>query len=491
LSRDELSLLVDGCLLPAFNGVEAPDWLRGDLADGLGGVTLFARNVESRDQLARLTAQIHSANAGAVIAIDEEGGDVTRLEALKGSSYPGNLALGAVDDADVTRRVAASIGADLVDVGVNLNMGPVADVNSNPGNPVIGVRSFGADAALVSRHTAAYVVGLQTARVIACTKHFPGHGDTADDSHHGLPTVSADPAALALALEPFRAAIAAGTQAIMTAHIVVPMYGDAPATVNPRILTGLLRNELGFDGVIVTDALDMGAIRRTIGDVEGAVLAFAAGADALCLSGREERDVLDAIRKGVAAAVREGRLNADRLAEAVGRVRRAVSWSGGAGASRVEHDDAVGIDAARRAIRCTGSTGIAGDPLVVQLEPVANMAAGPVPWGVTEPLRALGVEPVLIQVHEAGSHADLRLEPHSHRPVVLVVRDAHRHAWQRDVVSRVLAARPDAVVVEMGLPGEPVVKAAGCVVTHGAGRANSLAAAEILLGHDRHAAVLT
>lgn len=477
---DELTRLIDGCLLPAFDGLEAPAWLLDRLADGLGGVTLFARNVESAQQVRRLTAALRAAAPDVLIAIDEEGGDVTRLEVATGSSYPGNLALGVVDDVALTRRVAASIGADLRATGINLNFGPVADVNSNPDNPVIGVRSFGTDAALVARHTVAYVEGLQSAGVAACAKHFPGHGDTATDSHLGLTTAADSPVAVDLALEPFRAAIAAGVRAIMTAHIVLPAYGDEPATINRRLLTGLLRRELGYDGVVVADALDMGAIRRGVGDVEGAVLAFAAGADALCLSSREELDVLDAIRAGVAAAVASGRLSADRLAEAAGRVRALAAWT--AAPAEVARDNVIGREVARRAVRACGQVRLAhGDPVVVQLEPVPNMAAGVLPWGVAEPLRALGTDAVLVQVSEESADAD-PLAGHGGRPVVLVVRDAQRHEWQRAVLQRVCTARPDTVVVEMGLPGMPAPDAAGYLVTQGAGRVNAVAAAELLLG---------
>jgi beta-N-acetylhexosaminidase len=475
----DLTALVDGCLLPAFDGVTAPDWLIGRLAAGLGGVTLFARNIESTDQVERLTAQLRAANPDVLICVDEEGGDVTRLDVATGSAYPGNFALGAVDDPELTRRVAASIGADLRDVGINVNLGPVADVNSNPDNPVIGVRSFGADPTLVARHSAAYVEGLQSTGVAACTKHFPGHGDTAVDSHHGLPTVSDSPAALAAALEPFRAAIEAGTRAIMTAHIVVPAYGDEPATINRRILDGLLRSELRFDGLVVTDALDMGAIRRGVGDVEGAVRAFAAGADALCLSGREERDVLDAIRAGVVEAVNSGRLSAERLAESADRVRATAAWGQPAGD---RYDRSIGLDAARKAIRTTGDVVLrAGDPVVVQLEPQPNMAAGVMPWGVTGPLRALGASPVLVTRSERDGDTD-PVQDATGRPVVLVMRDGGRHEWQRVVQKNVCAARPDAVVVEMGIPGPAVLDAAGYIVTHGAGLVNGVAAAELLLG---------
>src|SRR5439155_25710591 len=141
---------------------------------GLGGVILFARNVDTRAQLTALSSDLHSARPELLIAIDEEGGDVTRLEAREGSSYPGNLALGAADDPALTREVAASIGAEVAACGIDLNLAPVADVNSNAMNPVIGVRSFGSDAGAVARHTAAYMKGMQDAGVAACAKHFPG-----------------------------------------------------------------------------------------------------------------------------------------------------------------------------------------------------------------------------------------------------------------------------------------------------------------------------
>ena len=264
----DLERLASRCILPGFEGPTVPDWVRRRLADGLGGVVLYAWNVESREQLRALTAELRSEREDIVVAIDEEGGDVTRLEAASGSSYPGNAALGVVDDAELSESVAASLGAELADAGVNLDFAPVADVNTNPQNPVIGIRSFGSDAELVSRHVAAFVRGLQRAGVAACAKHFPGHGDTSVDSHLALPLVdSLDPRAL----DPFRAAIAAGVRSLMTAHIVVRSVGDEPATMSREVLHDLLRVELGFDGVVVTDALEMKAISETVGVEEGAV----------------------------------------------------------------------------------------------------------------------------------------------------------------------------------------------------------------------------
>ncbi|HSR23832.1 MAG TPA: glycoside hydrolase family 3 N-terminal domain-containing protein, partial [Candidatus Eisenbacteria bacterium] len=219
---DTLRRLAEGCVLPGFAGTRPPGWVLARLERGLGGAVLFARNVAAPGQVAALTAELHGARPDALVAIDEEGGDVTRLEAAAGSSYPGNLALGTVNDLELTRAVAASLGAELAAAGIDLDLAPVADVNSNPDNPVIGVRSFGADPELVAAHTAAFVEGLQSAGVAACVKHFPGHGDTAVDSHLDLPVVAGGEGALEVALRPFRAAIAAGTRAVMTAHLVVP-----------------------------------------------------------------------------------------------------------------------------------------------------------------------------------------------------------------------------------------------------------------------------
>lgn len=325
LTRDALAVLQ-----PGFAGTTAPDWLLRRIGEGLASVGLFGRNVTSAPQVAALTAQLRAERDDILVAIDEEGGDVTRLEVRTGSSFPGNLALGAVDDPELTRAVARELGRRLADCGVNLNWAPSADVNSNPDNPVIGVRSFGADTALVARHTAAYVEGLQAAGVAACTKHFPGHGDTAVDSHHAMPRIDVDLATLhARELVPFRAAIAAGSKSVMSAHILLPALDrERPATLSPQILTGLLRRELGYEGLIVTDGMEMRAIASTYGIERGSVLAVAAGADAICVGGglSDEGTVLR-LRDALVAAVRTGELPEERLADAAARVRALAGWT--------------------------------------------------------------------------------------------------------------------------------------------------------------------
>jgi beta-N-acetylhexosaminidase len=429
-------------LLPSFEGPTAPDWLRRLVAEGVGGVVLFGSNIRDREQLASLTAALRAERGDLLIALDEEGGDVTRLHASEGSPNPGNAALGVIDDVELTERVATAIGAELAEVGVNLDFAPVADVNVDPLNPVIGVRSFGADAELVSRHVAASVKGLQANGVAACAKHFPGHGATDRDSHLELPTIAGD---VADGLPPFRAAIAAGVQSIMTAHIRVPAFGDAPATVNPRALA-LLREELGYDGLVIGDACEMRAFADVVGVVDGAVRALESGVDALIVGRDLGADRVEEIREATGARVPE-----QRLAEAAARVRRVAAWAVAPRASEADHT--VGLDAARRALRVEGDVALDGPVEVVTLEPEANIAAG----------------------RSAHSLPDvLPTTPGGH--LVIVVRDAHRHAWMRERVE----AHPEAIVVETGVPGWRPSSVRAYVATYGGSRASLEAVAELL-----------
>ncbi|MCM9081750.1 glycoside hydrolase family 3 protein [Streptomyces spororaveus] len=482
VTRDALAVLQ-----PGFEGTTAPAWLLRRVGEGLTAVGLFGRNIASPEQLAALTAQLRTERDDVLVAIDEEGGDVTRLEVRGGSSFPGNLALGAVDDTGLTRNVARELGRRLTECGVNLNWAPSADVNSNPDNPVIGVRSFGADTHLAARHTAAYVQGLQAAGVAACTKHFPGHGDTSVDSHHALPRIDVDLDTLqARELVPFKAAIEAGTKAVMSAHILVPALDPTrPATLSPQILTGLLRSELGYEGLIVTDGMEMNAIAGTYGIERGSVLAIAAGADAICVGGglADEATVLR-LRDALVAAVREGALPEERLADAAARVRALAAWTRGArpdAQPEGSRASGIGLTAARRALLVTGSAKPLTAPYVATLAPVANIAVGDeTPWGVAAELAGLlpgtgaGVYP------EGSSTGDI-LAAAGDRTVVAVVRDAHRHPWMTEALDALVGARPDTVVVEMGLP-MAAPRGALHIATHGASRVCGRAAAEVIAG---------
>jgi beta-N-acetylhexosaminidase len=463
----ELERLAAGCLLAGFEGSTVPEWVRGWLDAGLGGVVLFAWNVENRHQVAELTTALRAERDGLVVAIDEEGGDVTRLEAERGSSYPGNWALGTVDDVGLTEDVAAAIGGDLAEVGVNVNLAPVADVNVRPENPIVGVRSFGSDADLVSRQVAAFVVGLQRAGVAACAKHFPGHGDTTTDSHLALPVVQRDEATMDAMLAPFHAAIEAGTQAVMTAHIQVAGLDEAPGTLSPAVIGGLLRSDLGFGGAVVTDALEMRAVSATVGAEEGAVLALLAGADALCLG----HDLgPESVHAAVVAAVSAGRLDEARVGEAASRVA-ALGRAGGA--SVVESGrSGVGLEAARRALVSQGDTTLTRPPLMVELLPEASIAAGAANHGLADALDSA----LLVRL---GDDPRRLSAEHPDRQLVVVVQDAHRHAGEREVAQILLEAAPDGILVEVGVPvWRP--EGANYVATNGLGRVNLEAAAELL-----------
>ncbi|GAA0470838.1 glycoside hydrolase family 3 N-terminal domain-containing protein [Streptomyces sp. NPDC046215] len=490
LTRDALTVLQ-----PGFTGTTAPAWLLRRLGEGLASVGLFGRNITSPEQLAALTAQLRAEREDVLVAIDEEGGDVTRLEVRTGSSFPGNLALGTVDDTALTRSVARELGRRLAACGVNLNWAPSADVNSDPDNPVIGVRSFGADPDLVARHTAAYIAGLQSAGVAACTKHFPGHGDTAVDSHHDMPRVDADLTTLyARELVPFRAAVAAGTRSVMSAHILLPALDtDLPATLSPAALHGLLRapvtaGGLGFDGLIVTDGMEMQAIAGTYGIERGSVMAVAAGADAICVGGGlADEDTVLRLRDALVSAVRTGALAEERLADAAARVRALARWTSEAGADEEGTAPAsdVGLAAARRALRVTPDgtdARLTGPAYVAAFTPVANIAVGDeTPWGVAAELTRLlpGTGTGTYGHDETGT--DRLLRDAGERRIVAVVRDVHRHRWMGEALAALLAARPDTVVVEMGLNQAPPAGALH-IATHGAARVCGLAAAEVIAG---------
>ena len=453
-----LDRLAARCILPGFAGTDAPGWLLRWCERGLGGVVLFAGNVESPEQVARLTSALH----GLLVAVDEEGGDVTRLEARTGSSYPGALALGTVDDTGLTSDVAAALAADLAAAGITMNLAPVADVNTNPNNPVIGVRSFGFDPELVARHVVAFVEGTQRQGVAACAKHFPGHGDTAVDSHVGLPVVEGDVEA---ALVPFRSAVAAGVQAVMTGHLLVPRLDrDEPATLSPAVLR-LLREELGFDGVVVTDALDMRAVSGSVGLGEAAARALAAGADALCLGQESGDSGVAEVHRAILGAVASGTLAAERVEEAAARVEAVVRWAAPdpAGPGR-----AAAAAAARRGLRSEGDVHVDA-PLVVELDAEPSIAAGRVGYGFRDAARRVWPDASF----DSGGDG---------RRLVLVLRDAGRRPEQQAAARELLARYPRAVVVETGLPGWRPEGATGYVATLGAGRVNLDAAAELLAG---------
>lgn len=451
---------VDAVLLPGFRGTTLPAWVADRLRGGLIGVCLYGENVESDGQLRSLIAQIREARPDAIVAIDEEGGDVTRVHYVDGSPYPGAALLGRVDDVAETARVGRAVADVLGWIGADLNLAPVADVNSDPRNPVIGVRSFGADPALVARHVAAFTRAHEAVGIATSVKHFPGHGATAADSHLALPVVDVSIEVLRERdLPPFRAAIEAGARTVMTSHILLPQIDPSgPATFSSRILQGILRDELGFDGVIVSDALDMAGASGEIGIPAAAARALEAGCDLLCLGTGGSPEQLDAI----SAAVAEG-VDPARLAHAAARVASLVDSLRGERARPVSGP--VGPDVDRLVAAFDVAPGVAPAPgaAIVLVETEANIAVGHAPWGLPDDIDGIPVRRIA-----AGDPlpADLAADA----PVVLVAKDVHRHPDVAALADVVRASRPGSIVVDMGWPSGPVD-----VATYGASRGVGLA----------------
>jgi beta-N-acetylhexosaminidase len=467
----ELDVLALRVQLPGFPGATLSGEVLDLLHEGLGGLCLFGSNTAAGlPALTELTAAVESARPNAVVAVDEEGGDVSRLHALEGSPVLGAAALGAADDLALTRATGRAVGAELAAVGVTLDLAPVADINTNPDNPVIGTRSFGADPERVAAHVAAWVEGLREAGVGACAKHFPGHGDTAQDSHLALPTVDTDlDILLVRELAPFAAAVAVGSDAVMTSHLLVRAVDpETPATLSRPVL-GLLRDRLGFRGAVVTDALDMAGVSGTRSVADAAVLALDAGADLLCLGAEKDVTLVRAVQAAIVAAVRTGVLAEERLHDAAARVDRLA---------RLPRSPTTlaGVDAAaqrvgaRRALVVDGALPDLTGATVAQVTTSASIAVGEVPWGL---------RPDVVLAPDAPGIAGAG-------PVVLQVRDLHRHPDVLQLVSDVSAGGRAVVVVEWGWPG-PYAGPAPRLCPHGSSRPAIAAVTEVLrtAGWDR------
>ena len=345
-----------------FNGTEPSREVLELVERGVSGVILFARNVASAEQVAALVADLkRAARRPLLVSIDQEGGRVARLRSPEGfTELPPMRALGATGDEALAYEVGALLGRELRAVGVDQDYAPCVDVDTNPANPVIGDRSFSRDPAVVGRLGAALAAGLQSAGVAACAKHFPGHGDTSQDSHKDLPRL---PHALArlreVELVPFRALAAAGVASVMTAHVVFEALDpERPATLSRPVLD-LLRRECGYQGCAVSDDLEMGAVAAHFSLEEAVPAALAAGIDQLMVCHRADVQAraIDVARR----AVEQGVVSRERLHEAVRRVRGLLAWAG-------PPPDPAGV---RAALRSPASLALAArvPPLAVGHDP--------------------------------------------------------------------------------------------------------------------------
>ena len=290
----------------------------------LGGIILFARNVDSPEQVADLAreAQELAHELPLWVSVDQEGGRVARLKSPF-TVWPPMATLGRSGDERLVERFARALAAELKAVGISMDYTPVLDILTNPANPVIGDRALAGRADDVARLGSVIIKTLQAEGIAACGKHFPGHGDTGVDSHFELPLIEHPPDRLdAIELVPFRAAIEAGVASIMTAHILIPALDpDRPATLSPAIVTGLLKERLGYGGLVLSDDLEMRAIAGRFGISEATVGAVAAGCDAVLMCGAEQERQAAAL-EAVIHAVEEETVPLTRVEDALARHRR-------------------------------------------------------------------------------------------------------------------------------------------------------------------------
>jgi len=460
---DQITEAANRCLVVGFTGHTAPDELRRLVAEGLGGVILAARNVRDSDQLRALTDSLRAEREDVLVSIDSEGGGIGHLERTGVPLTPGSLALGVVDDVKVTGAVAGALASHLAALGITVSYSPVADVQLERTNPIVRLRSFGSDPELAARHTEAWIRAHQAAGVASCAKHFPGHGSTTVDSHIGLPVDARSIEELfATDLIPFQAAISAGTELIMTAHVVYPALDNVPATLSRRILTDLLRTELNFQGVVVTDALEMKAIADQVGEAAGAAAAINAGAD-IVLVAKPDLDLWLSCRDSAATGA-----DPEALLVAAERVR-SLSARCATPAAPPASDRDAGLNAARQALRTRPIPAKLVDPYVVDLYKAPHPALG---WAGTDLVTHLQSDGIAVTDGELDIAAVL--SEAADRQLVIATDDPVLRPWQAEARGALLSARPDAVLISTGMPEDDEF------CTFGRGEANLQAAAELL-----------
>ncbi len=329
MSSGQLDRDCAGLFAVGFHGTSPSPEVLELIERGVYGVILFGRNVETAEQAADLVARLKTAaRRPLLVSVDQEGGRVARMRARQGfTELPPMRALGATGDAELARSIGALLGRELRAVGIDQDYAPVVDVDTNPANPVIGDRSLSREAGEVARLGAALAQGLQSAGVAACAKHFPGHGDTSQDSHEDLPRLLHPLGRLEeVELVPFRALARAGVASVMTAHVVFEALDPVrPATLSRPALR-LLREHCGFEGCVISDDLEMKAVAEHFALEEAVPSALGAGVDALLVCHRAEvqHRAIDLARQ----AVERGEVSRERLAEARSRVARLLAWAG-------------------------------------------------------------------------------------------------------------------------------------------------------------------
>ncbi|MFP5222161.1 MAG: glycoside hydrolase family 3 protein [Acidobacteriota bacterium] len=512
LSSMTLEEKVGQMMLVAFKGPGVSPELAEMIANRhIGGVILYSSwgNVENVRQVAALNAAIQAAAAatpravGLFVGIDQEGGPVNRLR--EGVTvFPSQMAVAATGNREHARSMARVMASELGVLGVNLNFSPVADVNSNPDNPIIGIRSFGSDPNVVSRLSVAMVEEYVRARMLCTPKHFPGHGDTDVDSHLGLPLSNHDKKTLdRIDFAPFRATFAAKAPAVMTAHVEIPALEparDLPATLSAKVLDGVLRKELRFEGLIVTDSLGMGALSKGVGTVRAAVLAAKAGADVLLFGadiGHEPADQIAAF-DSLMAAVKSGEIPMERIDRSVRRILTVKGEYGLLDARAIpnrtlEIPFRVGIAENRQAALSAAQDSITLRHDRLRLLPLKPTDRVLIIWperNANDPVGSLPLAPgtALLRTAREPSSQDLRNAVEASAQVdkvVVFTYDAIRNPAQQNLARTLLAIKPGGFVhVALGAPYDLTLfaNAPTSVATYGDVPASIEALAKALTG---------
>jgi beta-N-acetylhexosaminidase len=459
--------VADPHLMLAFEGTEVPDWLRKRLEESPpAGVTLFREwNMASPEQVAELTSSLQELSSSPLpllIAVDQEGG---QLLGLTGSTpFAGNMALGASGDTDLALEVAAAMGGELRAVGINVNYAPVADVASRPDNPSLGIRSFGEDPEAVARFTRAMVEGFRDSGVFATAKHFPGKGEARTDPHYDLPRLDLDLARLeSVELPPFRAAFDAGSELLMMGHYVVPALtgsDDLPISASERAIDGFVRDSMGFKGLVITDALDMGALDQGPAQVVEIITMMRGGTDLLlCMP---DPALLERVRVAVERGVSRGLIPEATLARSRDRIdglRMTIT--------RPELEPGIvggGGDLARRLAE-SSVTVVRDDRGLLPLRPGPGariLSLEPVPTNVT-PADTTALYPPLLATALRRHHPDVIEIIYPHQPDRSDIDSAVSAAEDHDlvVVGTVTATSGQAELVKgLVATGKPVVTVA-------------------------------
>ena len=511
LQLDTLTLeqKIGQLMIIGFDGTQADSGLLEMISRyHVGGVILFARNVQSSRQVAELVNKLQqtateSGNPGLFIAVDQEGGRVARLTEDTGfTEFPSAMAIGATADPDNAYRMASAMAAEMGAVGINIDFAPVLDVNNNLANPVIGTRSFGSDPKTVAAFGVAFARGLQENGVLAFGKHFPGHGDTGTDSHIALPLVPHDRARLdQMELVPFKAALAEKFAGIMSAHVTFPAIDPnpgMPATLSRSVLTGLLRDELGFKGLIATDSLEMGALAENgYPPPVAATHAFAAGADVLLFN--RDHSMHSQAFANLVQAVKEGIVSQEQLDSSVRRIleakekfdilnpRRVADPTKSGGSTTTAEHHALALELARKAITLLKDDVSLlpvrpGEPLLV-IETVAAKGLGTLLGATTLEIKN---DP------DASAIAAALGKAHDGRKIIVTATDANFYPGQIKLVTELLVKNPKIIMVSIRTPYDiSVLRTVPTVLAAYGGNLPSLQAiADVLMGKSQASGVL-